>query len=198
MGRLIFAILVSLTMSGCVIVSAVGGVAGAAADGLFYLFKGSEHSFSMSMRSTLVSVQRGLKKNDLDVSVLEPVKEGYLIGFGNEELDGKIELTKKTKRLTTISVKVKHGALREESVEEALVESIRKESGKVKRSTRFDFRRYKNIREKPKKSAKRIGWYLPGKHLEVKPMKNSEWLRIKLPSGKSAYLKGNLAASAHK
>jgi len=195
MGRIIVAVLVSLSLSGCAVVAAVGG---SAVEGLVYLAQGKEASFPISMRATLVSVQRGLKRTDLDVSVLEPVEGGYLIAFGNEGLDGKVSLKKQTKSLTTISVKVKSGAVREESVEQALVESIRKKSETVKRFDRFDFRRYKNIREKPNAFAKKVGWYLPGKHLEVKPLKDSEWLRIKMPSGKSAYLKGNLAASARK
>lgn len=195
MGRIIVAALISLTMSGCAIVAAVGGTA---VEGLVYVAQGEEASFPISMRATLVSVQRGLKKTDLDVSVLEPVEAGYLIAFGNENLDGKIKLTKQTKSLTTVSVKVKSGVSREESVEKALVETIRKKSEAVKRFDRFDFRRYKNIRKKPNAFAKKLGWYLPGKYLEVHALKDSKWLRIKMPSGKSAYLKGNLAASAHK
>jgi hypothetical protein len=50
----------------------------------------------------------------------------------------------------------------------------------------------------PKISAKKVGWYLPGKLLEVKPLKDSEWLRIKMPSGKTAYLKGSIAAFTRK
>lgn len=110
MGRLIIAALLSITMSGCAIMTTVSGVAGAAVDGLFYMFQGAEQSFSVSMRSSLVSVQRGLKKSDLPVSVLEPVDDGYLIAFGNENLDGQITLEKQTASLTTIGIKVKDGA----------------------------------------------------------------------------------------
>ncbi|MES0371963.1 MAG: DUF3568 family protein [Mariprofundaceae bacterium] len=195
MGRLILATLVSITMSGCAIVAAVGGTA---VEGLVYIAQGEEASFPISMRATLVAVQHGLKKADLDVSVLEPVEAGYLITFGNENLDGKVKLTKQTKSLTTVSIKVKSGVSREKSVEQALLETIRKKSESVKRFARFNFGRYKNIREKPNAFAKKLGWYLPGKHLEVKPLKDSKWLRIKMPSGKTAYLKGSLAASAHK
>ncbi|MFC1567973.1 SH3 domain-containing protein [Pseudomonadota bacterium] len=151
------------------------------------------------MRATLVAVQKGLKKADLDASVLEPVEDGYLIEFGNENLDGKITLTRQTKSLITVSVKVKSGVSREESVEQALVDTIRKNSEMVKRYEHFDFGRYKNIREEPKPLAKQVGWYLPGKHLEVqKSLKDSDWLRIKMPSGKTAYLKGSIAAFAGK
>jgi hypothetical protein len=195
MGRLILAVLVSLNMSGCAVVAAVGGTA---FEGLVYIAQGEEASFPISMRASLVAVQHGLNKADLDVSVLEPVQEGYLLAFGNENLDGQIKLTKQTTSLTTVSVKVKSGVSREKSVEQALVEAIRKKSESVKRFERFNFGSYKNIREKPNAFAKKLGWYLPGKYLEVKSLKNSKWLRIKMPSGRTAYLKGSLAASAHK
>jgi len=195
MGRLIIAAAVSITMSGCAVVGAIGG---SAVEGLAYLLGGENASFPISMRATLVAVQKGLKKADLDASVLEPVEDGYLIAFGNENLDGKVTLKRQTKSLITISVKVRSGATREESVERALVDTIRKNSETVKRYEHFDFGRYRNIRAEPKALAKQVGWYLPGKPLEVKPLKDSQWLRIKMPSGKTGYLKGSVAAFAHK
>lgn len=198
MGRLIIAALLSITMSGCAIMTTVSGVAGAAVDGLFYMFQGAEQSFSVSMRSSLVSVQRGLKKSDLPVSVLEPVDDGYLIAFGNENLDGQITLEKQTASLTTIGIKVKDGGFRQDSIERALVATIQEQSKKVKSSDRFDFTTYRNIRERREVTSKHVGWYLPSQHHEVKPIKNSKWLRIKMPSGKTAYLKGNLAAPVRK
>ncbi|NOR72698.1 MAG: DUF3568 family protein [Mariprofundaceae bacterium] len=195
MGRLIVAAVVSLTMSGCAVVAAVGGTA---VEGLAYLLGGAEESFSISMRTTLVAVQKGLKKADLAVSVLEPVENGYLITFGNENLDGKVSLKKQTKSLVTVSVKVSSGGIREDSVEQALVDAIRKKSETVNRFERFDFGRYRNIREMPKISAKKVGWYLPGTFLDVHSLKDSKWLRIKMPSGKMAYLKGSIAAFTRK
>jgi len=195
MGRLIIAAVVSITMSGCAVVGAIGG---SAVEGLAYLMGGENASFPISMRATLVAVQKGLKKADLHASVLEPVEEGYLIVFGNENLDGKVTLKRQTKSLITISVKVRSGVAREESVEQALVDTIRKKSETVKRYEHFDFGRYRNIREKPESLAKQVGWYLPGTSLEVKPLKDSKWLRIKMPSGKTGYLKGSVAAFAHK
>jgi hypothetical protein len=195
MGRLIIVALISLTMSGCAVVGAIGG---SAVEGLAFLIGGAEESFPISMRATLVAVQKGLKKADLEVSVLEPTEDGYLVTFGNENLDGKVSLKKQTKSLITISVKVKSGGLREESVEQALVDTIRKKSEKVNRFERFDFGRYRNIREEPRALAKKVGWYLPGKHLDVHTLKDSKWLRIKMPSGKTAYLKGSIAAFTRK
>jgi len=195
MERLIFALFVMLTMSGCAI---VGGVAGAAVEGMVYMFKGEEESFSITMRSALVAVQRGLKKADLNVDLLEPVENGYIIGFGNENLTGQINLEKQTNSLTTMEVKVRAGAMREDSIERALLISIREQAKKANSADRFDFRGYKHVREKPDGKSGKVGWYRPGAMLDVREMSKSEWLRIKMPSGKQAFLKGDLAASASK
>ena len=195
MGRLIIAALILLMMSGCAVVAAVGG---AAVEGAVFLFRGEEESFPASMRGSLAVAQRVLKKSGLNSDVLEPVIGGYLIAFGNENLDGRLSLRKRTESLTTVGAKVRDGAVRQDSVERALMTVFREEVKKVKKSDRFNFKGYKNIREMPKISAKKVGWYLPGKLLEVKPLKDSEWLRIKMPSGKMAYLKGSIAAFTRK
>lgn len=195
MGRLIIAAVAAVTMSGCAMVGAVGG---AAVEGVTFLFKGEVESFPASMRGSLAAAQRVLKKSSLHASVLETTDDGYLMAFGNDNLDGKLSLEKRTETLTTVSAKVRYRALRQDSVERALITAFREEIKKVKNSDRFDFRGYRNIREAPELNAKRVGWYLPGKFFEVMPLKNSEWLRIKMPSGKTAYLKGSIAAFTRK
>lgn len=195
MGRLIITALVALTMSGCAVVGAIGGTA---VEGVVYLFQGEEESFPVSMRSALAAAQRGLKKSGLNSNILEPVSGGYLIAFGNENLDGKLSLKKRTESLTTVGAKVRNGALRQDSVERALILVFREEIKRAKKSDRFNFKGYKNIREAPNIKAKKVGWYLPGKLLDVKPLKDSKWLRIKMPSGKTAYLKGSIAAFTRK
>ena len=195
MGRLVLTLMIPLLMSGCAI---VGGVAGAAVEGMVYMFKGEEESFSITMRSALVASQRGLKRADLHVDLLEPVEDGYEIGFGNENLTGEISLQKQTSSLITMEVRVRAGAMREDSIERALLESIRDQAKKAKRSDRFNFRGYKYIREKEDAKSKRVGWYRPGAMLDVRKVGKSEWLRIKMPSGKQAFLKGELAGFAGK
>lgn len=195
MGRLIIAALISLTMTGCAVVAAVSGTA---VEGMVYMFKGEEESFSIPMRQTLVAVQRGLAKSGLHPAILEPVENGYMIVFGNDELDGRISLEKRTERLTTVIIKVKSGAFREDSVERALVKSIQDQKKSVKHSDRFDFRHYKSIHEDSDSHSKRVGWYLPGSKLDVSDFKHTGWLRVKMPSGKYAFLQGDLAASRNK
>jgi len=199
MGRIVLALGIVVTMSGCVIASAISGVAGAAVDGVFYLFQGTEESLSINMRATLVAVQRGLEKSGLHVNVLEPVKDGgYVIALGNENLDGLIALVKQTESLTTITVKVKINSMRQDSIERALVETIREQSKKVRRFDRFNFKGYRNIYVEQNVASKKIGWFLPGTPLDVTDIAKSDWMRIKMPSGGQGYLKGALAASTHK
>ena len=196
MGRLILTLSIMLTMSGCAVVGAVGG---AAVEGMVFMFKGEEESFSITMRSALVAAQRGLKKADLHADILEPKEEGYLIGFGNENLDGVITLEKKTGSLTTIEVKVRSSGLRQDSIERAILLTISEQAKKARRLDRFDFRGYKYIHKKPETASKRMGWFLQGAKLDVKQVyKSEEWLRVKMPSGKQAFLKGSLAASKGK
>jgi len=196
MGRLIVLLMIPVVMSGCAVVGAVGG---AAVEGMVYMFKGEEESFSITMRSALVATQRGLEKADLHVDLLEPKEGGYLIGFGNENLTGQIDLEKQTRSLTTIEVKVRGGAIREDSIERALLISIREQAKRARSSDRFNFRGYKYVREKAEKSSKRVGWYRPGAMLDVHEMgKSSQWLRVKLPSGKQGFIKGKLAGFAGK
>lgn len=195
MGRLMVLLMIPVVMSGCAVVAAVSG---AAVEGVVYMFKGEEESFSISMRSALVASQRGLKKADLNVDLLEPVEDGYMIAFGNENLTGRIALARQTARLTTMEVKVKAGVMREDSIERALIATIREQAKTAKHLDRFDFRGYKSIHEKPEDASRQIGWYRPGAMLDVSHISKSEWLRIKMPSGKQAFLKGDLAASVSK
>ncbi len=195
MGRLIIALITSLLMSGCAVIAAVSG---SAVEGVVYMFDGEEESFSITMRSALVATQRGLEKADLKVDLLEPKEDGYLIGFGNEKLNGQIDLRKQTRSLTTVEVKVRGGAMREDSIERALLTAVREQAKRARSSDRFDFRGYKYIREKPESMAKKVGWYRPGARLQVYKVSQSEWLRVIMPSGKQAFLKGELAGFAGK
>ncbi len=195
MGRLIVAAMVTLAISGCAVVTAIPSML---VDSLVYMFQGAEESFSMSMRASLVSVQRAMKKSGLSVNVLEPVDDGYLIAFGNEKLNGKITIEKQTDGLTTIGIKVKKRGMRQDSIERALIEATQEQGRELKSSDHFDFTNYRDIREEPEATSKRVGWYLPGTLIEVYRISNSEWMRIKMPSGNTAYLKGSVAASASK
>lgn len=189
MGRIAL-MLVLLPLSGCTAASAVSGFA---ADRVVHLFESEEETLPVSMRASLVAVQKSLGGVYLDVALLEPIEDGYLMEFGNGRLDGRIKLRRQTPLLTTVSVQVKSGMKREDSVERAILEGIRKHVQHVTVADRFQFGRYDNILEQPSADAARLGWYLPGSRLEVRTTERAEWLKIKLPSGRTAYLKGQLA-----
>lgn len=189
MGRIILLLLL-FSLSGCVAASAVSGFA---ADRVVHLFESEEESLPIGMRASLVAVQQSLKEVHLDVAVLEPVEYGYLLEFGNDKLDGQIELRRQTPSLTTISVQVKSGMQREDSVERAILESLRERAQSISSSERFQFRRYHNIREQPRTDSAKLGWFLPGSKLDVSATRHVDWLKIKMPSGRTAYLRGHLA-----
>jgi len=198
MGRLIVVLFASVMISGCALMTTVSGVAGAAFDGLFYMFQSVEESFSLNMRATLVATQRGLEKSGLHVNVLEPADDGYLIEVGDESIDGYITLERETDSLTTINIKIKKGGMRQESIERALVATIKEQSKLVKESDTFDFTGYHAIHERRDAASTKIGWFLPGTPIKVTKIGDRNWLGITMPSGSLAYLQGDIAASADK
>ncbi len=188
----IFILLLSLCLSGCAAATAIAVVPGALFEAVADQFVGEEESFSSSMKSTLVATQLSLRSMKLDVDVLEIQQEGgYGIAFGDARLDGSITLKKQTARLTTIYVKAR-GTTREESVERAIIESIRTKIKSIPRNKRFQKAGYHNLREKPTIKSTHLGWFRPGAHLKAYKSGTQDWLRIKLPSGKTAYLKGSI------
>lgn len=198
MGRLIVVLLASTMISGCALMTTVSGVAGAAVDGLFYMFRGAEESLSLNMRATLVATQRGLEKSGLHINVLEPVEDGYLIEVGDGSLDGYLTLERETDSLTTIKIKIKKNGMRQDSIERALVSTIVEQSKLVKESDAFDFTGYHDIHARRDTASPKVGWFLPGTPIKARKIGDRNWLGITMPSGNQAYLEGELAASADK
>ncbi|GMR00531.1 MAG: hypothetical protein BMS9Abin18_1389 [Zetaproteobacteria bacterium] len=191
MGRIVF-LLATLTLGGCVAMTTIAAIPGALIEGTVGYFQGQEESLPVSMQTSLASVQQGLHRMDLAVDVLEPVKEGYAIEFGNGKLDGVIELKRQTPKLTTFSIVVRRGMGRQKSVEQAIMKEVRKVSERRGAHKKFDFRGYHHVRAKPSIKTERIGWYRPGAMLEASKSRKEGWLRIKMPSRKWGYLKGAL------
>jgi len=181
-------LLASLWLPGCAAVTAVSVVPGALIGMVANQFNGAEKSFPRNVGTTLAAVQLSLRSIKLDVDVLEIQHNGYAIVFGNENLDGKITLEKMTPELTTVYVKVR-GKTREESVERAIVESIQAKLKRMKPRQRFSFSGYHNLRAEPDIKTARLGWYRKSAKLDAYRNKKSDWFRLKLPSGKNAYLK---------
>jgi hypothetical protein len=190
MRRLTFLplLLAILWLPGCAAVTAVSIVPGALIEVVANQFNGKEKSFPRNIRTTLAAAQSSLHSMKLDVDVLEIQDNGYAIAFGNENLDGKITLEEMTPRLTTVCVKVR-GKTRKESVELAIVESIQAKLARMNSKQRFHFAGYHNLRAEPDIKTARLGWYRKSAKLEAYRKGKSNWFRLKLPSGKTAYLK---------
>lgn len=183
-------LLVSLWLSGCAAVTAVSVIPGAFLEAVADQFIGEEESFPAGIETTLAAIQLSLRSMELDVDVLEIKNEGgYAIAFGNAKLDGTISLKKQTESLTTIYIRAR-GSTREASVERAIIETIRAKVKSMPRNKRFQKTGYHNLRKKPTIKSALLGWFRPGARLEVYKIGTPDWLKIELPSGKIAYLKG--------
>jgi len=191
MGRLT-PLLLAVTLSSCATVTTVAAIPGVVVEGVVGMFQGQERSMAVGMRTALVASQQGLRATRLDVDVLEPVKGGYDIAFGNDRLDGRLQLTPQTPMLTTMDITVRHGFSREKSVEKTLLDEIQATSAHVSQRQAFDFAHYGDIRAEPDSKAKRIGWFRYRAKLEVKTSRASGWLSIKMPSGIQGFLQGKL------
>ena len=185
-------LLVSLWLSGCAAVTAVSVIPGAFLEAVADQFVGEEESFPAGIETTLAATQLSLRSMKLDVDVLEIQKDdGYAIAFGNARLDGTISLKKQTERLTTLYVRAR-GATREKSVERAIIENIRAKMKSIPRNKRFQKAGYHSLRKEPSIKSAHLGWFRPGARLEVYKTGAPDWLKVKLPSGKMAYLKGSI------
>jgi len=191
MGRITF-VLASLLLGGCVAIATVAAVPAALIEGTVKYLQGQEESFPVNLQTSLASVQQGLRRMDLSVDVLEPVKGGYAIAFGNDTLDGLIKLKQQTPMLTTISITVRRGISRQHSVEQAIIKVVRHVSEQRNARKAFNFHVYHHVRILPAIRAQRIGWYRPGALLKASQSRKKDWIRIKMPSGKWGYVKGKL------
>jgi uncharacterized transporter YbjL len=197
MGRVIVVVL-SLVLSGCAALTVVAAIPSALVEGVAGLFQGQVRTLPVDMRTSLVAVQQVLHNTHLDVDVLEPVKDGYAIGFGNKKIDGTLRLTPQTSMLTTMNMKVYQGISRETSVETTLVDEIQRVSAQVSQRQQFDFSGYGIIRTGPDKAAKQLGWYRRRAELKIKATRQQGWLIIKMPNGDTGYLEGDLLSNASK
>jgi hypothetical protein len=182
----------SLWLTSCAAVTSVAAVPGSLLGAVANQFIGEEESFAASMETTLAAIQLSLRSMKLDVDILEIQQAGeYAIAFGNARLDGSIMLKKQTERLTTINIKARD-TMREESVERAIIETIRTKMKTMPNDKRFQKAGYHNLHEKPTIKSARLGWFRPGSRLEAVNSRTPGWLRITLPSGTMAYLKGSI------
>jgi len=185
-------VLCSFYLSGCAGLVAVSAIPGAVYGLVADQFSGEEESFAATMGSTLAATQRSLRNMQLDIDILEILDDdGFAIAFNNNKLDGKITLSKQTERLTTINVKVR-ATVRKDSVERVIIEIIKAELKKQPANAQLQRSKLHNLRAKANVQSKRRGWYRPGAKLNVHRTRTKGWLKVRMPSGKMAYLKGNI------
>lgn len=184
-------LLAALWLPGCTAITAVSAVPGALVNVAVNQFSGEEKCFPRNISPTLAAVQSSLRTMKLDIDVLEIRESGYALAFGNENLDGEITLEEMTPRLTTMNIRVRR-TMRETSVEMAIIESIQNNLNRMSSRQRFRFAGYDNLRKKPDAKTERIGWYRKSAKLETYRKGKSDWFRLKLPSGKDAYLQGEV------
>lgn len=190
----LLALLLFTCLPGCVALGAAAAVPGALVDVVTDQFRGEEVSFACNMRRTIASTQAVLQTMQLDIDVLESQQDGgYIIGFSNDRLDGTISLRKQTERLTTMNVKVRSNT-REQSVERAIIDLLRQKLKTLPETVRFDKAQYQSLMAQPSTASARVGWFRAGARLQVVEQHSGkqDWLKIELPSGKMAYLKGTV------
>ncbi len=189
MGRIIIVCLSLSILSGCTVITAVGG---AAVDGALYMFTAEKKSLPFSMRKILVATQKTLDGMDLSATLIEPMDNGYTLEFSNNKLSGSLRLIRETNRLTTVSGRSYKGMSRQKSVENAIFEGIQTNALHVRNYEKFNFKKYHYIRAKASVASPKVGWFIPGAKLKVSPSKKAGWLKVKMPSGKQAFLKGHI------
>jgi hypothetical protein len=199
MRRFIFPpiLLACLHLSGCAAVTAVSAVPGVLIEAIHTEVSSEEESFPRSIEPTVAAVQKSLQAMLLDADVLEIREDGYGIAFGNEKLKGKIVLERMTPELTTMRIQV-HNGTREESIERAIIASVRANLAHTSNRQHFALNGYGRLRIKPDENTARLGWYRQKAKLDVHRDGKTDWLRLKLPSGKMAYLKSDNLAVASK
>ena len=190
-------LLAALHLSGCAAVTAVSAVPGVLFETVGSQFGSDEESFPRNIEPTAAAVQKSLHSMSLDADVLEVQANGYGMSFGNEKLKGKISLEKMTPKLTTMRIKV-HSKIREASIERAIIDSVRANLAHMSSRRHFVLKGYAHLRSKPDVHTARLGWYRQKAELDAHRNGKSDWLRLKLPSGKMAYLKSDPLALASK
>ena len=189
-------LLAALYLPGCAAVTAVSAVPGVLFEAVGSQFGKEEESFPRNIEPTAAAVQRSLHGMRLDADVLEIQETGYGIAFGNAKLKGTIKLEKMTPELTTMRVRV-HSKVREASVERAIIDSVRTRLAHTGSRHHFTLKGFRKLRARADEDTARLGWYRKNAELvDARRNGKTDWLRLKLPSGKMGYLKSPSLAVA--
>ncbi len=189
MGRSVGIILIAvlaLGLGGCAMATAVPGTLVEAAT---MLFKGEETGIPLPLRPTLAAVQQGLGRLDYHADILELTEDGYTIEFGEDKLAGKVSLSRKTDRLTTIFVQARERIVRNASIEKAVLDAIRDAATHMSAQADFDDTGYLRLYKKPEAGAAPVGLYRMGAKVSYRRVAaRPGWLQVSMPSGDKAYM----------
>ncbi len=191
MTRFAASLSAALMLAGCEVVPMIAAIPSAIVEPIFGEFGSEERSIPATMRASLVGAKKALNTMALAIDLVEYRDDGYDLGFGNERMDGRITLIRQTERLTTVRVKVKT-RIRQESVEEAVLDQIELYATKARPNERARFRGYPPVHRAPKHDSPVIGLYRPKANLAASRAYKPGWLAVKLPSGKRGYIEGRL------
>ena len=194
MGRLICICLIVTQLTGCAMISAVAAIPAALVDGMMGSFQSQEKTLPVSMDVSLAAVQKGLQKADMAVDILEPLEGEYFIAFGNNTLDGWMEMSRQTSSLTSVYIKIRKGVFRERAIEETVLDVIHEIALGLDDKARFDFSAYGQIFKQADVSSDRVGWYRFGALLKIEAGDDKAWQVVTMPSGASAYLPSEVLA----
>lgn len=186
--RLLLLLYITICASGCAVATAVSAIPSALYSTVADQFSGDEESFPNSMRSTLATLQESLQIMQLNIDVLEIQPDGgYGIAFNTDKLTGEITLVKQTDRLTTVYVQVKESMTRQPSVERAIIEMMKERLNNLDQDSHIDLASFHILHAKAAAESERMGWIRPGARVGAFNSGSANWMRIKMPSGKSAY-----------
>ncbi len=176
-----------LALGGCTIATAVPGTLVEAAA---MLFRGEETGIPLPLGPTLAAVQQGLGKLDYHADILELTENGYTVEFGEDKLDGKVILSRKTDRLTTIFVQARERIVRSASIEHAVLDAIRNAAVHMPETAGFNDTGYLRLYKKPDIAAAYAGLYRRGAKVSfMKVSMKPGWLQVSMPSGDKAYMR---------
>lgn len=176
--------------------TALTAVSGAAVDRAISVFEDEEESLPVPVEQALMAARQSLVTLQLPPSLVELMDDGYIVSFDSEKLEGRIQLVSQTPNLTTIGVVVRKQIwAREDSVERAIIDTMKKEAQKIGRDVRSEWSQYKRVFVKPDEKSSIVGWFLPGYSFQVSSFKKDGWLKITLPSEAYAYIQGEIVDS---
>jgi len=177
---------ITLGLGGCTMATAVPGTLVEAAA---MLFRGEETGIPLPIRPALAAVQQGLGRLDYHADILEFTEDGYTIEFGEDRLNGKVALSRKTDRLTTIFVQAREHIVRNTSIEKAVLDAIRDAATHVSEQADFDDSGYLRLYQKPEPGAAHVGLYRRGAKVSYRKVAaRPGWLQVSMPSGEKAYM----------